>query len=956
MRERVRELKEDVGENRLALIFSAFFTSVLFIFIFARQHLYPFGDYTLLYVDGDQYASWMNRINDVLTGGESFFYSFRTVLGSGAIATEGYYAMSPFNLLLLLFPDNPVAGIHFTACIKHIAAALTFCVLLNATHEGMAAEKSVFSTAYAFIGYMSFFAWNLSWMDGVVVLPLVALGILRLVKENRHGLYVISLACAVISNFYIGYMICIASVMIYVVTVFGIAEGRSRVGLLRYLLSSFAGAGLSAFVLVPSIMALPDDRKEGLAELFHSMHPTLKPADLFSMLFTGRICPQSANLPVIFSGILPLLLVVIFFFREDVPRKKKGAVFAVFAFLAFSFWNSMPNRIWHGMSENVWYNYRYSFVFSFFLLLVAFDCLSSLSRAWVPFKRMAICLCIFLVWMYNDTQSGFYAEDITRDVILVVAGMLLCRRLCATGSVGAGSAEGDGFLKRTYRRIHNAFHGSSVLPLGLMFILMACNIYRNAVTVMWPEVRVSDSAAMYLEETGRARQAIAAIEDDGFYRLEKNYRIGRADAPLLRYHGVSNYASTENVPLLEMLRSYGIAHGWKWGYHTEHVPFATDTLLGMKYLLQKTGTGPEHYTAYGKTGEISVFENQSAMPLVMYARELPPETADKKNPFLGLNAVYDAFAGDGARTKEVFRAVESTAHAENQLYYRIFTVTEETAGLPVYLYLDFPVQRVYVYEDERATSFPYNPEQYVYRLGPFAAGTRVQVCLYVPQPVMLVEAEEDGDRSDTQTMQTTAEKDSGSRDRVIKDAADREEEEVSGVFVGAAGGRRALRSDVTTQPGVQSGTQILPAPDEGYVYRHFRPEEVLLYTEDAAVVAETAEKVQAHTKALTVSGARVSATVTADDAGGYAVTTIPYDEAWRITVDGVRVNPVRYMEQFLAVPLEAGEHVIEMHYLPKGFVAGVLLTVLSAIVLVLWKAEAARRKTGQKEPSPSPLS
>ena len=924
MVERIQELKDDVGENRLALIFSAFIASVLFIFIFARQQLYPFGEYTLIYVDGDQYASLMRMVNDALVSGESFLYSFRTVLGSGAIATEGYYAMSPFNLLLFLFPHNLVAGIHFIACIKYISAALAFCALLNACHEGRIPEKSVFSACYAFIGYMSFFAWNLSWMDGVIVLPLVALGLLRLVKERRILLYVCSLAFAVISNFYIGFMICIASVMVYLVVLFmgaddtGISERLRSLPL--FAMASLTGVTLSCFVLVPAVLGLPADRKEGFVDLFKNMYPTLRPADLLSMLFTARMCAQSANLPVIFSGVLPLLFVVVFFFREDVPRKKKMTAFFVFLFLAFSFWNSMLNRIWHGMSENVWYNYRYSFVFSFFLLLLAFDALSSFERARVSLFRVAAGLFVFCVWLINETQDAFYAEDTTRDAVLLVAGLVVLWRI-RISRTARKEMEGQGDLpeKADIRKKQELLlwndRWTHWLRTVLLF-LMCVNVYRNAVTVMWPDVSESERASAFIKETGLAEEALSLIEDDGdFYRVEKNWRIGRADAQLLRYNGISNYTSTENVPLLELLRSMGIAHGWKWGYHTEHTPFATDTLLGMKYILSKKE--PLHsaasFTEYAQAERGTVYENKSALPLVMFSGTLPgtagdadtegPSGAKGLSSFQALNSAYAAFSGtpEASREQPVFREIKSADTTEAPLYYKSFIVQEE-AGQPVYLYLDFPVDRIYVYAGERAEKIAYNEEQFVYCLGTFARGETVQVCLYVPQPVVLVETDEEDAA-------------------VLRDIQQNATEETD-------------ESPADLLQSEEESTRLLPDPGKGYAYRYFRFRECLLYTEDVLQAEAIARAVQAHTSAVSVQGNRVNAVIAAET-DGFAVSTIPYDDGWRITVDGVSVLPVRYLEQFLAVPVEAGEHTIEMRYVPRGFYAGVALTVLGVLALVL---------------------
>ena len=42
-----------------------------------------------------------------------------------------------------------------------------------------------------------------------MLLPLIILGLNKCIKENKYILYIVTLALAIISNYYIGYMICI---------------------------------------------------------------------------------------------------------------------------------------------------------------------------------------------------------------------------------------------------------------------------------------------------------------------------------------------------------------------------------------------------------------------------------------------------------------------------------------------------------------------------------------------------------------------------------------------------------------------------------------------------------------------------------------------------------------------------------------------------------------------------
>ena len=54
------------------------------------------------------------------------------------------------------------------------------------------------------------------WLDGMVFLPMIVLGIENIVNENKFYLYTISLAIMLIANYFIGYMICLFSVIYFI--------------------------------------------------------------------------------------------------------------------------------------------------------------------------------------------------------------------------------------------------------------------------------------------------------------------------------------------------------------------------------------------------------------------------------------------------------------------------------------------------------------------------------------------------------------------------------------------------------------------------------------------------------------------------------------------------------------------------------------------------------------------
>lgn len=81
-----------------------------------------------------------------------------------------------------------------------------------------------------------------------------------------------------------------------------------------------------------------------------------------------------------------------------------------------------------------------------------------------------------------------------------------------------------------------------------------------------------------------------------------------------------------------------------------------------------------------------------------------------------------------------------------------------------------------------------------------------------------------------------------------------------------------------------------------------------------------------------VDGNKVSGSISVKE-DGTLLLSIPYDEGWKITVDGEETEYYTVGEGLMGLHLTAGEHTVEMEYTPPGFVPG---AVLSAICVVLY--------------------
>ncbi len=62
--------------------------------------------------------------------------------------------------------------------------------------------------------------------------------------------------------------------------------------------------------------------------------------------------------------------------------------------------------------------------------------------------------------------------------------------------------------------------------------------------------------------------------------------------------------------------------------------------------------------------------------------------------------------------------------------------------------------------------------------------------------------------------------------------------------------------------------------------------------------------------------------------------TIPYDEGWKIKINGKKRKAIKVFDAMMAVPVENGENEIEMIYIPKGFNIGFIISLISLLFII----------------------
>ena len=141
----------------------------------------------MLTVDlGQQYIDFFSQFKDTLLNHPTkFFYSFEKGFGGEMVGLWAYYLMSPFNLILLFFNEgNFDIAVTLLTYLKLLSASLTFMLFSRHVYKLETPISISFSLAYALMSYVIVYLLNIMWLDGLVFLPLIALGLHTIVEKR----------------------------------------------------------------------------------------------------------------------------------------------------------------------------------------------------------------------------------------------------------------------------------------------------------------------------------------------------------------------------------------------------------------------------------------------------------------------------------------------------------------------------------------------------------------------------------------------------------------------------------------------------------------------------------------------------------------------------------------------------------------------------------------------------
>ena len=380
------------------LYLAAFAVPVCIMLVILEQGgFYPFGDKTLFIMDmRDQYLEFFAYLRYLSGGDNSLFFCWSRSMGGNFLGLFAYYLASPLSFLTCLFPVEKMdTAILLLTLLKIGLCGASFAVYAGylgkrwgRTDSGRFLPILMLSVCYALLSYNMVYSSCLMWLDGVILLPAVLLGAEKLLDGKKGLHYVLSLTALFLCNYYIGYMAGIFTGLYFIYRLFcGWKEKGRRESLLqggRFCLGTILATGFSAPLLLPAL----HDLMQGKLSSGSGYQFSLEPNFLFSE-FLGKFrngvydSITNAGLPSVYCGMVVLVFAAVFFVCRGISgREKAGAAFLL-VLLVCSFSFKGLDLAWHGFRKPVWFPYRYAFLFSFFMIYMAFRaiCVLDMGRA-----------------------------------------------------------------------------------------------------------------------------------------------------------------------------------------------------------------------------------------------------------------------------------------------------------------------------------------------------------------------------------------------------------------------------------------------------------------------------------------------------------------------------------------------------------------------------------------------
>lgn len=610
-------MKAFIKKYRSELIITGIITILYLIYMIICK-IHPFGEHSLFRSDvkGQYFEYWIYMKNAFMRK-DSFIYSFTKSIGGNVFGIWAYYLLSPYNILFLISkPESYIDIFTLMTYLKILSASLALYAFSKYKTEN--SQIKIFaSIAYGLMGYVVAYQMNIMWLDGVILLPIIAIGVIKIIKENKFNTYIISLALALITNFYIGFEIFLFICMYFIYELILSEEKNKFKTILKFALYTAISIGIASIVIVPTYFVIKGGKGAGLAIAKSDiLKRNFKFIEFLPKFLIGSETKSQIygnGTPIAYCGILTLVLTEIFLLSPKIKVKEKilTIVFIVMMILIMN--NKLLNLIFHGLKETTGYPYRYAFCLSFLLILTSLRAGDYIKEIEVP-KLLIIFLINLLIGIFMLMQNYKFIE-----MKYIIISMIMAATYILTILID--------------KKIN-------IMPIiGLVLCIeLLINYIFTFKELEDDEAKLNTYMGSYVEFKDPVKEIID--NDKEFYRMEKTSNFYLNDSLMLNYKGISHSSSTFDKNVSDLLKKIGYSYYMDWPSYGRGNTIITDMLFNIKYKI--SNYEDEEYFKNEKTyGKHHLLKNEKYLPLGFTSDGYIKKIEESKSPFEMQNKILN---------------------------------------------------------------------------------------------------------------------------------------------------------------------------------------------------------------------------------------------------------------------------------------------------------------------------
>lgn len=544
-------------------IITSIITMCLLLFLYSQIGVFENSIFTS--DSYSQYLALFEKLKRIISSTDSLFYSFQGGLGGSFLGTIFYYLCSPFNLLLFFFEDMQKFVVVITL-LKFLVASLTALYFFRYHFKEESTIYAIlFSILYVFISFNVLHFIHIMWLDAVLMLPLLLVGIDKFIKKKNILPYVLPLIYIIVTNYYFGYMACIFSFLYFNYQLLSERSIKSEIkDILKqnvlFIAISILAVLCTSFVLFEIVHYLPGYARttteflNGEKFIFHG-NP-FHFLESFLLGATQDIDFLNADKFFLYFSILGFLLVILYFANPEIKGKEKILTFLMIFILYLSVSANYFNYAWHGFAKPQFFNGRFTFLFCFFLLFIAIKSLSKISHLTKKSYLLSILFITIMLFIYYITK---------KDTIMMYSNLGLF----------------VAYLLLLY------FIKTEKVYMPLIIITLAIlEVESNAFIELNKYSFVSKENYYAQNETYRyAINDIKVHDKSPFYRIENNVTDPYNGPIYYNYNGIDIFLSTIQDEMANFFNNMGLGSGSTKkntiSYYTGNK--IMDSLFGIKY-------------------------------------------------------------------------------------------------------------------------------------------------------------------------------------------------------------------------------------------------------------------------------------------------------------------------------------------------------------------------------------